>query len=154
MEKIKLVFWDLVGTLITSNFSSDFYDKTLQKEKHSTSYIFNPYAWFLVDAFKNINMKQAIASNSKLADLENNLKNAPFKNFDMLLTVNNFKPKPSVQMFEYALKQHNLNHDQAIFIADSESDEIAARNMHLKFFHVDGSYESYQKIAKHFNFEM
>jgi len=177
MQMKKLVFWDWEETLVSKNLYSNFFLKQVAAKygkgdidisscvnKLSAAEIaqvksnmlkdiwFIPYAWRLVGKFNEIGIKQAIVSNASSKMLEQNLKKAPFKEFDAVCGADRFKAKPSLEMFDYVIKQTNLSYEDAIFIADSESDYVAAKKANMQFFKVDGSLVSYYKVFEFFNF--
>ena len=162
---LKLVFWDWLGTLITSDYMLDYYLKQTPgsvkaqdfysyKKKmlanHWVGYI--PYAWCLVEKFQEQKIKQVIVTNGSIQELKEQLEDAPFKDFDDLLTASNFNPKPDIQMFEYAMHKFNAKPEEVLFIGDSKTDALAAQAMDLKFCHVDNSMLSYFKVAQEYGF--
>lgn len=166
MNGVRMVFWDWLGTLTASDFLYEYYlkQKTLnlqdnmqelkeyKKEmldNHWVGYI--PYAWSLIKNFHQMGIKQAIATNCSKDQLLAQLENAPFKDFDEILTISEFNPKPDTQMFEYALKKHNIKAQDAIFIGDSANDELVAKALNMQFYAVNSSMMSYFEIANKFN---
>lgn len=164
ISSVKLVFWDWLGTLITADYLLDYYLKQQPEalgQKDFNTYKANmlannwvgyiPYAWQLVSKFHEAGMKQAIVTNATKEELELQLKGAPFKEFDSMLTISEFNPKPDTQMFEYALAVHKFKPEEAVFIGDSETDKLVANAMNIEFYGVDASMLSYFNIAQKFN---
>ena len=164
-SSIKLVLWDWLGTLISADYLLDYYLKqepealgTHDFNSYKTKMLKNnwvgyiPYAWQLVEKFHDAGLKQVIVTNASRKELELQLEGAPFKDFDQLLTVSEFNPKPDTQMFEYALASLGYKPEEALFIGDSETDQVAANALDMPFEHVDASMMSYFRVAQQFNF--
>jgi len=164
---MKLIFWDWLGTLVSSDYLLNYYLKEAQdpisekefyeykKEMLENNWVgYLPYAWQLVEKFNEAGVKQVVATNSSKSQLEDELKGAPFTKFDELLTVSEFNPKPDTQMFEYALAKYGCKSEDAIFIGDSNSDAIAANKSSIEFCSVDSGLLGYFKIARKFNFNL
>ena len=162
-EGKKVVFWDWVGTLVSSDFFFGYHAKApcgnlmlleqankYARVENSVSYI--PFAWTLVEDFHKMGMKQVIVSNGSLAEVSAQLECAPFKQFDFVLTACAYTPKPNTHMFDHALAQLKVEKSEAIFIADSPVDEVAAHAADIDFYKVDAHITSYYKIAQVFGF--
>lgn len=158
----KLVFWDWVGTLVSADFffsaqkvanaNAALLEQAHRYAKVENSVSYIPYAWTLVDKFHQAGYKQVIVSNGSLQEIGAQMIHAPFKHFDLVLTVSEFNPKPDRQMFDYALKHLDVARDNSLFIADSPVDEVAAKTVGLDFYKVDTCLNSYLQIAKKFGF--
>ncbi len=123
-NKKGILFWDWLGTI---------YDPLEKK--------IIPCAQYLLD--NNFEYYNVLCTNGYLKDL----KTAEI-NFDLICSRDNFLPKPNPEMFIFALKKFNCSVTNCSFVGDSDSDEIVAAKLSLKFFKVDGTYSSYYEIAK------
>ena len=162
-EDKMVIFWDWLGTLVTSDLFLGYHSKVrsgnlaLLEQAHryarienSVSYI--PFAWTLVEQFNKRGMKQVIVSNGSLSEIKAQLACAPFQKFDLVLTASEFNPKPDTHMFEYAFDKFKCKNTNAIFVADSPVDEVAARAAGVDFYKVDTHLTSYLAVAQKFGF--
>jgi|GEM_PF-2623622 len=174
---VKIVFWDWLGTLVSSHFCVKFYLQQIRTEAGIASAdlddmknlspeeiiklknilakkgeLWIPYAWSLVNSFSQKRVRQVIVSNGSYDSIAQKISNSPFRDFDMILTSSKFDPKPSPQMVQYALGKFGIKPEQAVFIGDAPVDMETARVSGIGFYQVDGSLKSYQKIAEIFKF--
>lgn len=178
-NSVKIVFWDWLGTLVSSHFNLKFYLQEIRSQNSNgisslqlddsnkltqeeiaqlrnmiakKGEVWIPYAWSLVNSFASKKVRQVIVSNGNYDSIAKNVSHSPFDRFDMILTSSKFPPKPSAEMIEYALEKFNLKPEQAILIGDAPVDMQTAKNTQVQYYQVDGSLESYLKIANQFKF--
>lgn len=174
---LKLVLWDWEGTLVSTSAPIYFYLQkivakygldfelyknldasvsTLTKSQleelknlvRADQEWFIPQAWVLVEKFNKENIKQAIISNGSCKDILKKLEFAQFKDFIYVLGADSgFNLKPHPEMVEFVLEKSKIRKDEVIFIGDSESDLVCAKNARIRFIKVDGI-ESYERCLQ------
>ncbi|WP_342262167.1 HAD-IA family hydrolase [Alphaproteobacteria bacterium endosymbiont of Tiliacea citrago] len=170
----KFVFWDWMETLFSDSLLYNVYLKNLiQKGEVSSDLDFDnlnfkdaffiktklkknkgvkiPYAWFLVNDFLKSGAIQVVVSNGTEKSILRELKD--FNPFDLILTCEQFDPKPSLSMFEYAMNQFNFHKkDEILLIGDSFVDQKVAQDLGISFFKINDPYLDFYNIAKNLNF--
>jgi len=117
MEKIKIVSWDVYGTLIATHYdeSTDYEDIPLKPR---------PGALEILAKIKSRGIIQCTCSDGHLGNLKNNLKEAGInwtEFFDDLYKMEPFQQKD----FSYIIKQYSISPNELLVIGDNYDIDIS-----------------------------
>lgn len=167
---VRLVLWDWLGTLCSNDVLAHsrfvdlkfrgFVPEDLDWKDLSDSNLFQvknflkryPYhkisaTWFLVDRFTQSGVFQVVVSNGLRSSILPYLD--AYNPFEMLLTSEEFEPKPALEMPLHAMRSLGVSDmSEIILIGDSLVDEATAKALKIRFFKIGEYYQSAYSIAK------
>lgn len=139
---------DIKSGLI-KDFMSQEIANEIKKEIELHGPWFIPFAWHALKKIAQKNIKQGIVSNGISKNIKQELLQAPFNPFEIVMGQDcGLNPKPSPDMLVFALKKLEISPENACFVGDSQGDRTCAKEAGVKFFKVDETPDSYEKIIE------